>query len=135
MDFGQALNQREAMSAQVSAQTSATYSFVFVAHRQLTVGLRILIYNIVDHIQKGYPNLAAFQDSSENFMLYRRFGYLQSRILLDKQDELRRLEERLDAFDRDNPLLLTTRSLTEDEALPRKILLHDIEQSISSYGM
>ena len=89
----------------------------------------------MDLFKKGYPNLAAFQDSSENFMLYRRFGYLQSRLLLDKQDDLRRLQEALDTYDKDNPLILTTRSLTEDEALPRKHLLHNIEQAITSYSM
>src|SRR5215469_11608832 len=34
---------------------------------------------------EGYPRLAAFLDSDENFMVYRRFGYLQSRLLLEKQ--------------------------------------------------
>lgn len=32
-------------------------------------------------------------------MLYRRFGYLHSRILLRKQDELRKLEAELDEYD------------------------------------
>jgi hypothetical protein len=88
----------------------------------------------VDLFTRGYPNLAAFQDSSENFMLYRRFGYLQARILLDKQDELRRLEEELDTYDSNHPLLLTTRSLTDEEAAPRNELLTKIEQALGAYG-
>ncbi|KAL8942350.1 MAG: hypothetical protein Q9216_001732 [Gyalolechia sp. 2 TL-2023] len=48
----------------------------------------------------GYPKVAVFMDSDDNFMIYRRFGFLYSRVLLSKQDELRRLEEDLDALDR-----------------------------------
>ena len=39
-------------------------------------------------------------DSDDNFMIYRRFGYLYSRLLLDKQDELREIEENLDKTDK-----------------------------------
>ena len=39
-------------------------------------------------------------DSDDNFMIYRRFGYLYSRLLLDKQDELREIEENLDETDK-----------------------------------
>ncbi|KAK4943912.1 hypothetical protein LTR10_016628 [Elasticomyces elasticus] len=49
----------------------------------------------------GYPRVAAFLDSDENFMVYRRFGYLQSRLLLEKQDDLRRLECELELMDRE----------------------------------
>jgi hypothetical protein len=43
--------------------------------------------------------LAAFLDSDEGFTIYRRFGYLQSRLLLDKQEQLRLLEEKLEHLD------------------------------------
>ena len=33
--------------------------------------------------------LATFLDSDDCFMVYRRFGFLQSRRLLEKQEELR----------------------------------------------
>jgi hypothetical protein len=36
-------------------------------------------------IARSNPRLAALLDSDENFMLYRRFGYLQARLLLHKQ--------------------------------------------------
>ena len=39
-------------------------------------------------------------DSDDNFMIYRRFGFLYSRLLLEKQDELREIEENLDETDR-----------------------------------
>ena len=38
-------------------------------------------------------------DSEDTFGIYRRFGFLYSRVLLSKQDELRRLEDDLDAMD------------------------------------
>ncbi|RDW91668.1 hypothetical protein BP5796_02833 [Coleophoma crateriformis] len=57
-------------------------------------------FRILGECPKGYPRLAAFLDSDENFMLYRRFGYLQARILLYKQDELRSLEQELDHLDK-----------------------------------
>lgn len=38
-------------------------------------------------------------DSDDNFMIYRRFGFLYSRVLLQKQDELREMEETLDDVD------------------------------------
>jgi hypothetical protein len=47
----------------------------------------------------GYPRLAAILDSDQNFLLYRQFGYLQSRLLLYKQDELSELESKLDDLD------------------------------------
>ncbi|KAH7076260.1 hypothetical protein FB567DRAFT_608947 [Paraphoma chrysanthemicola] len=55
---------------------------------------------INDHA-KGYPSIAAFLDSDDGFSIYRRFGYLQSRILLQKQSELSVLEDRLQALDLD----------------------------------
>ncbi|KAF4636283.1 hypothetical protein G7Y89_g1791 [Cudoniella acicularis] len=54
----------------------------------------------LDDRDKGYRSLSTFLDSDENFMLYRRFGYLHSRILLRIQDQLRELERELDAYDK-----------------------------------
>ena len=68
-------------------------------------------------------------------MLYRRFGYLQARVLLDKQDELRRLEDELDKYDRDNIGYVTTTVLPFDQAAVRKVLFEKIEQSFNAYGM
>lgn len=48
----------------------------------------------------GYPRLATFMTSDNDLLLYRRFAYLQTRLLLHKQDELRELEETLDDLDK-----------------------------------
>lgn len=86
----------------------------------------------------GYPNLAAFLDSDENFMTYRRFGYLQSRLLLEKQDEMRKLEAKLDKWDKNdakaNPHILTTRNLREVDAAPRRALFDQMEQRFLEYS-
>src|SRR5438034_7072053 len=47
-----------------------------------------------------HPNLAAFLHSDESFMMYRSFGYLQARVLLKKQYEIRKLAAKLDLMDR-----------------------------------
>ena len=82
----------------------------------------------------GYPNLAAFSDSDESFMLYRRFGYLQSRILLEKQAELSFLEAQLDDLDHaemyDAPDNLFTRDLQGEQ---RKGLLSQMETKFCEY--
>ncbi|KAK6822850.1 hypothetical protein PG987_014395 [Apiospora arundinis] len=53
----------------------------------------------VDCKERSYRSVATFLDSDENFMIYRRFGYLHSRMLLRLQDKLRALESRLDRYD------------------------------------
>jgi len=47
----------------------------------------------------GYPRVSRFLDSDDSFMIYRRFGTLQARLLLRKQDQLRKLEDQLKAMD------------------------------------
>lgn len=91
----------------------------------------------VQEFEDGYPNLAAFKDSSECFMLYRRFGYLQARLLLDLQDEMRQLEEQLDAMDRKDEAehleRLLTRALPEKDAAQRRELLAKIKLKFCEY--
>lgn len=87
---------------------------------------------------KGYPSLAAFLDSDENFMVYRRFGYVQSRLLLEKQDDLRKLETKLDKYDkqvqRTNPINLMTHDLSEEDAEPRRAITEKLEKTFCEYG-
>lgn len=94
----------------------------------------------VDACSTGYPNLGAFLDSDESFRIYRQFGYLQSRLLLEKQDELRRLEERLDEIDKEDDLeaesraRLKTRDLAPEYAAERKEMFGTIEKKFLEYG-
>lgn len=88
----------------------------------------------VDDFRLGYPNLATYTNSSDNYALYRRFGYLQSRLLLEKQDVLRVLEQRLEAYDNDHVNSSFTRDLSADELMPRQALLEEIEHAFNAYG-
>lgn len=95
--------------------------------------------NKVNDHAKGYPNLAAFLDSDEGFAVYRRFGYLQSRILLQKQDELRSLEEELKETEKsisdEDSDALCRRELHGPLASKHNEILEDIEKAYCSYGM
>lgn len=70
-------------------------------------------------------------------MLYRRFGFLQSRLLLNKQDELRELEKDLDRLDKydemNNPGILRSRERDGAEKGKRKGLLREIERTFKEY--
>jgi hypothetical protein len=80
-------------------------------------------------------------DSDENFMIYRRFGFIHARLLLQKQDELRIMEEELDQMDKrdlkNNPTALKCR-MEDDERqdqVPetRQSLLARLEATVLSY--
>ncbi|KAF1978006.1 hypothetical protein BU23DRAFT_654222 [Bimuria novae-zelandiae CBS 107.79] len=47
----------------------------------------------------GYPRLATFMEGNDSFMIFRRFGYLQTRLLLEKEARLAQLERNLDEMD------------------------------------
>jgi hypothetical protein len=93
-----------------------------------------LTTDAVKDFKDGYPNLATFISSDEDFAIYRRFGYLQARLLLDKQDQLRLLEEQLDAHDKTDIMRHTRKGLTAAQYEPRKRLLREIERVFTSYG-
>ncbi|XMA20181.1 hypothetical protein WAI453_012972 [Rhynchosporium graminicola] len=87
---------------------------------------------------EGYPRLAALLDCDENFMLYRRFGFLQARILLNKQDQLRELETMLDNLDQSHKhsdsLRLRSREHDEAEGPERSKLFREIEENFKQYS-
>jgi hypothetical protein len=95
----------------------------------------------VESCGDGYPYLAAFLDSDENFMIYRRFGFLHARLLLQKQDELRIMEEELDRMDKRDKLK-NTKALKcrmedverqDQEGETRQSLLSRVENTILRY--
>lgn len=49
---------------------------------------------------KGYPALARWMGTSEDFFLLRRFGDLNARVLLAAQDDIEQLEESLQMIDK-----------------------------------
>jgi hypothetical protein len=103
--------------------------------------LALLTCTLVHQGPNGYPRLATFLDSDDNFMIYRRFGFLQSRLLLEKQDSLRLLEQELDFLDIEetqgdgNEYNLCSRDPDdEDLAFRRKELMKKIDETFRDYG-
>ena len=84
--------------------------------------------------------MATFLDSDDNFMVYRRFGYMQSRILLARQERLRRLEIQLDELDKDqvsrtnNSDLLCKAKIGGEMEVEREKLMLEIEKEYFEYG-
>jgi hypothetical protein len=77
-------------------------------------------------------------------MIYRRFGFLHARLLLQKQDELREMERTLDQIDKadlfsEDALALQSRKADENRVVQdgtksRPALLSKIEDTILKYG-
>ena len=101
----------------------------------------------VEDFPRGFPKLACFLDSDDAFMVYRRFGSVFSRLLLNKQDEIRTLEAELEAMDKTdrvsgNGNYLMSRTLDVDrEHLPdafngrsRPQLIEELEKKAMEYG-
>jgi hypothetical protein len=96
----------------------------------------------VERCEDGYPYLATFLDSDENFMIYRRFGFIHARLLLQKQDELRIMEEELDRMDQQdltsNPRAIQCRmeDIERQDNQPgakRQALLARLEETVLRY--
>ncbi|KAK3176720.1 hypothetical protein OEA41_008045 [Lepraria neglecta] len=118
---------------------SASSPLVLSRHRQSDGALK-LVQRIEDHPQ-GYPQLAAFVNSDENFMICRKYGFLRSRVLLYRQDELRQLERDLLEADEEDaiacPLALRSRKTDEDreqDEFSRKPLIERIDAKLKQYG-
>lgn len=80
--------------------------------------------------------MAAFLDSDENFMMYRRFGWIQSRLLLNKQNEISDLEKDLELEDgfpaKDEPI---NGEVTRYEGTSeyKQQILKDLEKKFCEY--
>ena len=95
---------------------------------------------------KGFPKVACFLDSDDAFMVYKRFGSVFSRLLLNKQDDIRGIEDLLLAMDRTDEKkggAKYLQSRTEDcnrETIPaawpesRPQLLERLEKKALEYG-
>jgi hypothetical protein len=88
--------------------------------------------SLVERCEDGYPYLATFLDSDENFMIYRRFGFLHARLLLQKQDELRMMEEELDRMDHRDKLNNTKALQCRMEDIERQDQVGETRQALLS---
>ena len=101
---------------------------------------------LVESFPRGFPKLARFLDSDDNFMVYRRFGTVCSRLLLYKQDEISKMEGVLHSMDKTderakNEKCLMSRTLdVERDGIPefwpesRPQLMEKLEKKIVEYG-
>lgn len=97
----------------------------------------------IDGHPEGYPQLAAFINSDESFLMCRSFGWLNSRVLLYRQAELVEYEERLLDMDEDDITYregITLKSKKEDddrvgieEQYTRKTLINQIDSKLKEY--
>ncbi|KAI9892929.1 MAG: hypothetical protein M1814_000813 [Vezdaea aestivalis] len=98
-----------------------------------------LITETITSREEGYPQLAQFLSSADNVLICRKFGWLHSRLLLYKQDELAQLERDLHALDKkdaegDECWRLYSRFHDESRPQhPRKALIADIEKKLVAY--
>lgn len=71
-------------------------------------------------------------------MIFRRFGYLQTRLLLEKQARLTQFERELDEMDKadflDNPELLCSIDVPGVDTDTRRTLFDQIGRSFREYG-
>lgn len=104
-------------------------------------GSAVALTYAVDSYKGGYSTLAAIEDSDPNFLIYRKFGWLRNRLLLDLQDELVTLEEELQLLDDNDERLcdpedvLISRRNDEMQKTLRQDLLKVIRKKLSEYGM
>ncbi|KAL8762771.1 MAG: hypothetical protein Q9184_001311 [Pyrenodesmia sp. 2 TL-2023] len=93
----------------------------------------------LDSYQPGYATLAAIEDSDPSFLIYRKFGWLRNRLLLDLQDELVTLERELELIDAsttrrgDPDNVLASRRNDERKKTKRRGLLKEIRQKLLEY--
>lgn len=93
----------------------------------------------MDEYPPGYGKLAAIEGCDPNLLIYRKFAWLHSRLLLHKQDELYELEQNLERLDRDDASLDPRRlkSRRRDENVSpdsgRKELLKQIDEKLEGY--
>ncbi|KAI2634868.1 hypothetical protein GGS26DRAFT_605043 [Hypomontagnella submonticulosa] len=96
-------------------------------------GSRIHFRKSIDDYPNGYPRIGAFITADRRHLIFRRFHYLQARVLLNLQSQLRQYEIDLDSLD--EQLSATSLSKEHGEAFSRRRsqLLRDIEDKFAKY--
>ena len=103
----------------------------------------------VEHAPWGYPRVARYCNSDECFAIYRRFGEVFARLLLNKQSEMTNLEDKLrtmdeldseDAPDGQSRRLMSwkhdrSKSNAQDQTQTRQQLLAEAETKALEYSL
>ncbi|KAI1392596.1 uncharacterized protein F4822DRAFT_425798 [Hypoxylon trugodes] len=90
------------------------------------------IFKSMDDYPNGYPRLGAYIATDKNNLIFRRFNYLQARVLLNLQDQLRAYEEELESLDRYSDTLHSSQASDEASRI-RTGLLQKIEDKFKTY--
>lgn len=99
----------------------------------------LTVYSAVETHVSGIPRLAAFQNSSDNISIIRKFGDQTFRLLIIKEIELCQLTERLHILDKkdeaDDSMKYRLTSIEHDDTWDQsqKKLLQEYEDKVLSY--
>lgn len=88
---------------------------------------------MLEDYQQGYPRLAAFLTLDQSFTVLKRFDYLHMRSLLEQQDELVELQERLLQCDSSERVQLGLSSRRQDRNADRRELLGQVTAKLRLY--
>jgi len=88
----------------------------------------------VENSPRGYPRVAALQDSDAAFTMFRQFKMLHCRLLLLHQEELCSLEEKLHQVDITDRTQLYLSSRVHDANPERQHILSEIRDKLRQYG-
>ncbi|RYP76768.1 hypothetical protein DL770_007178 [Monosporascus sp. CRB-9-2] len=94
------------------------------------------IRRTINSAPNGYPKLGALIATNENYLIFREFKYLQARLLLEIQDQLREYEDELDALERGSHIThvnLQSREMNDRGPGQRKELMRKIEDRYEKY--
>lgn len=89
---------------------------------------------IVEDYPRGYPRLAAFQSSDDDFLAFRRFATAHTRCLLLAQDEILSIEEKLQRLDGAERVQLYLSSREHDANPERQAVLKELREKLREYG-
>ena len=86
----------------------------------------------------GYRSFCKFVSSDEDFFVLRRFGTLSARVLLDLQDQLARLEEKLEATEQHlrqrDDLDVHNGSFRQETQAQRKEIISEAQRALREYS-
>ena len=81
-----------------------------------------------------YPRLAAFLALDRDFTVFKRFDYLHMRSLLEQQDKLAELQEKLNRCDDAELIQLGLSSRRQDGNPERQELLQQVKAKLQEYN-
>ncbi|KAI1776945.1 hypothetical protein F4818DRAFT_412368 [Hypoxylon cercidicola] len=87
----------------------------------------------IEDYRAGYPQLSALLSSYDGFLVCRSFRRLRARLLLQKQDRLSVLEQKLDQVDQEEVSPLFLGKLRVDRNQARISLLSEIDKQLADY--